>query len=323
MKIPTLLGLSLLVIIGGVGVITYLYINRQLFNSKNSLNPKNIQVVNITDTSATIMWQTDQKTTGALQFSNSPVLDKEQNDDRDKLNLQPHLIHFVTLKNLTDQTSYFYKIKANDSTYPSSNLNFKTAPKLVDEQPQLPNNQSIQGTVLDNNLQPIDEALVFLKIKDASVLAVVTTTGGNFLIPLTILRTQDFTKPFIITPKLAANLEIVKGDQKSVVNLNLPLDSPALPPMLLGQDLNLIGYQASASAYLKVGSSGIPATASTILKTPPLNKFDLNGDGKVNTIDLATLLANLGKNPKNPRADLNGDGVVDSKDFSLMKQALK
>lgn len=46
-------------------------------------------------------------------------------------------------------------------------------------------------------------------------------------------------------------------------------------------------------------------------------KVDLNGDGKVDIIDLSILLYNWGV-PKNPRADFNGDGIADLVDFSIM-----
>ena len=43
---------------------------------------------------------------------------------------------------------------------------------------------------------------------------------------------------------------------------------------------------------------------------------DINGDGIVNSLDIAILLAHMGQNY--PPADLNHDGIVNSLDYSIL-----
>jgi hypothetical protein len=55
--------------------------------------------------------------------------------------------------------------------------------------------------------------------------------------------------------------------------------------------------------------------------TPDEVQGDLNGDGRVNILDLSILLSNWNRttgNLTNPKADLNGDGKVDILDLSIL-----
>jgi hypothetical protein len=46
---------------------------------------------------------------------------------------------------------------------------------------------------------------------------------------------------------------------------------------------------------------------------------DLNGDGKVDTLDYIILIQNWGSS--SPLADMNGDGIVDAHDYTIMESA--
>ncbi len=50
---------------------------------------------------------------------------------------------------------------------------------------------------------------------------------------------------------------------------------------------------------------------------------DLNGDGKVDTADLALLMSSFGKAGSNLRGDLNGDGRIDDLDLRLFSAAYR
>lgn len=85
------------------------------------------------------------------------------------------------------------------------------------------------------------------------------------------------------------------------------------------------------TTYLVLNSSqvGRDSQASTLVceancvsgeaqSNPQGQKEDLNQDGKVNTADVAILVANFGKTGDNP-ADLNGDKIVDETDSAILK----
>jgi hypothetical protein len=65
--------------------------------------------------------------------------------------------------------------------------------------------------------------------------------------------------------------------------------------------------------YLRVGS----ATFYDAIGVGKLSLGDINGDGKIDSIDLSIVYNNLGSNPGNPACDLNHDGKVNYEDLGL------
>lgn len=310
-RIPTLFGLILLLIALILLSVIYYYQERLTFKKKGLLEPKRIELVNLTEDSATITWQTDFLAKGSVIYGQQTP-NKEERDYRDRQKRQNRITHYVTLKNLQPQMRYYYQIRVGDYTYPDTPLQFTTPADLEDDQFfDISNsaNQPLRGTVVDEQFKPVDEAIVFLKIPGASKLATFVSTAGNFIIPLD-LRAEDLKTRFVINGETNATIEILRGSSQSLVEITLPLEDQSLSYLQLGRSINLKQFLVSSK--------------------PPLLKFDLNRDNKVNSLDLSLVLQNFGKKPKDEQslsvfkeADFNLDGVVDQKDFDLIKQAIK
>lgn len=295
-KFPTLIGLGVLFIglVAGVALVA----KPQLFTTQATptAQPQNITVTNLFGTSASIYWQTDQETTGFIQVGTNPTPNQTFIDDRDTAAPKPHLLHFVTLTNLIPNTTYYYKIVSGATTFPAKNpLSFQTPANTT-----ISTNQPLIGTVLSSDLTEVNEALVALKLENNILAATVTKLAGNFILPLTIFPNFTATQ--------SATLVIFNQQTSSKVKLQLPSTS-ILPFITLGKDIDLTPKIASPAAQV--------------------NKYDLNNDGAVNSLDLAIILKNTGplrseasKNPKEKRADLNGDGVVDQQDANFMNKVI-
>lgn len=297
MKIPTSLGLILLIIAIGLGIFLYSYKQKLDTAKKVAFTPSDIQVVNISDDQASVIWQTKTPIVGHIDWSKTDTLKSSQIDDQDTKEQQtPHLVHFVTIKNLDPETNYFFKIQDEKYKFPDQPLQFKTVKKLGAQNTP---NPPIIGTVLDTNLEPVTEGLVFLKLDQTSNLATYITNKGNYLLPLTNLRDQAGTKQFILSKDTSAALVISRGDLKSNVKILLPPGKRPLEPIILGQDLDL--------------------TANT---TENAINYDLNNDGQINAVDLSIVLNNFNKDQPNEIADLNQDGIVDEQDLDMMKNVL-
>lgn len=271
------------------------------------LAPQKIQTVNISDSSATITWQTEIPTIGLISYGSSQNLSESSGDDRDKNNKEIRLTHFVTIKNLKPNTNYYYKIKTAGSLYPNQSLGFKTATSPQQETALAP----IRGMiVIDGSLTPVDEALIFLKIPGAADLASFSTTAGNFIIPLKNLYQPNLMDFFIPKPGIEATLVIARANLESSVKIILPLYNQPLPPIILGENKDL--RQALATSL-----------AQTAALSAKLIKYDLNNDGQLNALDVSIVIDNFGKKQKIERADLNNDWIVDQKDLDLLKKALE
>lgn len=295
-KIPTLLGLGVLILglVAGIFLVT----TSQILKSQagQSATPKNVTVTNIAAEHVSIYWQTEQPAPGFVQAGPSATLGLTFVDDRDTKAPAPHKIHFVTLTNLTPDTTYHYKINSGSETYPKSEtLTFKTAPSVTQG-----NLQPVIGSVISPELQPVSEAIVTLEIPGAQTLSAVTKVAGNFVLPLSEIYNRQLTEGFQIEKaNINAQLTVTDFINQSKITLELPM-AGTLPPVTLGKDLDLSQKPASPAAEML--------------------RYDLNDDGVVNTLDRSIILQNRGKNPKNTKTDLNGDNVVDQTDLTLLEK---
>lgn len=300
-RFPTWFGLGLLTLglIGGV----VLVITPQVFRSQASITntPKDVTITNLTATSATVSWLTDQPASGFAEIGTTSSLGTVNKDDRDQSTPGNYKIHFVTLLNLSPQTSYYLKITSGANIFPLTNpLSFTTAAN------NLPSNyQPLIGTVVNQNNQPINEALLILNIEGAQTLSAVTKVSGNFILPLADLKSSDLSQNFQLT-KTNAIIDVITAEKHSKILITLPyLD--LLPAIIAGQDLDLRNQVVNSSEAVE---------SSTYIQ-----KFDLNSDGMVNSLDLAIIYKNFG-DPQDKSTDLNTDGVVNQQDVDLFNAYL-
>lgn len=287
-RIPTLLGIGVILIglTGGVFLVNQNQLTIFQTKATKSSVPQKITVANLSGNSASIYWQTDENTSGFVEAGPGPTLGLTFRDDRDTEAPKPYKLHYTTLTNLSPNTTYYYKIVSGTNTYPAQPLTFKTPESVVN----FPNSPLI-GQVIDENLQPVSEALISLNLPGNPNLATITKISGNFILPLVNL------------PDLSSNpnavLEIFNEEKSSKINLKLPFTQTSLPQIILGQDINLIPLESSNSASNSI-------------------KYDLNEDGVVNALDAGIVFGNFGKKGKNITGDLNKDEIIDQKDVDLL-----
>lgn len=299
MKIPTLIGLAFLAIVLGAGIVFAKQYQYSEFQTRLLFKPQNIKVVNITDSSAAIVWQTQQPAVGSIIWGKDS-LDSSTGDDRNTRVEHQRYTHFVTINNLEANSRYSFRVRSNNYDYSDTPLEFTTAKK---SNSQNLGNTPIIGTILNSNYEPADEALVFLNIEGAAELATYTVGSGNFLLPTTQLRKKSLEEDFPLTTITEANLTASKEASNAHIKINLPVNNQINYQIILGQNEDLRNL----------------SLPNEMIENP----LDLNGDGAINTLDLAIVLNNFGKNPKNKRADINQDGAVDKKDLDELKAVLR
>ncbi len=298
-KMPTLLGMGILLI--GLAAGVYLATQNQIIKSRAAitLTPKNINVVNLSDDSVSIYWQTDEPAVGFVKAGNTIELQSTYRDDRDLNTPEPHKLHFVTLTNLKPTTTYYYQLYSGSVVYPTTPATFKTT-VIIPVLSWAP----LIGTVFDSNNQPVNEAFVIFSLDGSQKLTTITKTGGNFILPLSNLKTADLTKSFPEEKNsYKTTLEIFGPENNAQITISVPIQTTSLPPIFLGKNND---FSATSSAEI--------------------TKYDLNGDGVVSTLDLSIILKNFNlpaKELKNPKADLSNDGVVNQKDADLILPYLK
>jgi hypothetical protein len=303
-KIPTLIALAALISTLLVGVVLYTYSRKvgQVLGEKTSRD-YSIKIINLTDSSATVTWQTEKPQIGELRWGEKSTSEHTTKDDRDPDSAKPHLLHLVTLRKLKPNTSYQFQIAEGPISTPTQPLVFTTK-KTAPVPAEISSQKAIIGKVIKPDQTAADEAFIFLKLANAEEIGTVTTPSGNFILPLNILRplkeSSSFTMPD--TAKLVAQ----RGYLVSKVSVKFPL-MDTLPVITLGQDEDFT-YIATPSSRLIQDE----ASAS--------NKLDFNQDGTVNTIDMLLIRQAINKNDL--KADVNDDGVIDEKDVAAVRAAL-
>ena len=260
-RIPTLLGLFFIIsgMVGGV----YLVLQNQTLQTKASVDliPQNIEITNIEDTSFSILWQTTQAVSGFL-IVNINGSDQTILDDQDTTVPKPRLLHHVSIRNLTPQTTYQYKIVSGKIKSPLSQITTTSANSPNGSKP-------IIGQVLSAN-QYLQNGVVFLEVSGAIKQSTIVKNYGNFVIPMSQMRKSDLSDIFIPNDQTVGKITIIDE----------------------------LFQKTSISFYLKNPLSPIQAGTNINLTQPPVlgktvSKFDLNSDGQINSSDYSLILQNL------------------------------
>ncbi len=271
-KIPTLLGLGVILI--GIGVGVFLSLREQTFLSRAtpSQTPQNIQVSNIEDSSVNISWQTSSPSLGFVTFGQQDPGEQTVLDDRDNKIPQSHLMHYVTLKNLLPKTTYQYKITSGKIT--TKILNLTTASPSSTQI----NLRPVIGTVLDGE-KPLDEGIAYVAIPGANLQSALVKNLGNFLIPLSKARKTDLSDIYSLNEDTQAKITIISEKGGATAVFNLKMDGVTLPSLKIGQSLDLT----------------TPSFTPTPSPVADLKLYDLNSDGKVNAADYSIAQKNKDK----------------------------
>lgn len=305
-RIPTVLGLGIIMIGLGAGVYLVSQPQNPLTQATLNTNPENVTISNITDQSATISWITKDPTNGFVRYGVSNT-DQTALDDKDKLNpsgkTTEKVDHYVTISKLTPQTTYKLKINSNGTLYDIPNMpSFTTAASSVNKNSLPP----LIGTVTYSGL-PLSQGFALLNIPGAVTQSAPITELGNFTIPLAKVYTQNKVDIFTITPETTAQLQIIapSGVASATILLN-NLQTP-LPPISIGQQ--------NLDFTNRPTPTPTPSAEEVLLK-----QLDLNEDNIINAADEAILKRNFGKNPQNSNADIDNNGIVDQKDLNILRE---
>lgn len=298
-KIPTLLGLTILFI--GIGAGVFLVLQEQTLSVTATPNQKaeNITFSNIEDEGATISWQTVDPVQSFITYGINSDSEQTALDDRDRDIPQIRRLHHVTLKSLTPQTVYQFKI--HSGKVKSDTLKFTTASSTGTQNGFKP----VIGSAIDAD-QSISEGIAYLTIPNAIIQSAPIKNFGNFLIPISLMRKQDLSEVFVPDQTTEGRLTVVTGSGQASTTFNLYyLDHPII--LRAGQNIDIRSLQKQ-----------VEATHSAT----ELSIFDLNGDGQINASDHAVVLKNFGRNPQDKRTDFNKDGMVDEKDLTLIYETI-
>lgn len=227
-KIPSVAGLGVIVI--GIVFTTFLVKGPSQFqiqaNPKN--DPVNVQITNVSDTSFTVAYVTDDKVIGTINYSTNPEdLNNIALDERDQLSqeVNEYQAHSITANNLEPNTSYYFTITSGDEKFDNNGEPYfaKTGNRIsAPPSTQVP----MAGTILNPDGTSISDGIVFVTISGAGKISGLVKNKGNYTIPLNNLRSADLGSYYTIDENSLIQIEAIANGLTSKVDTTVSRLSP-------------------------------------------------------------------------------------------------
>ena len=215
MRIPTMLGVVLLIL--GIGSTTFLLQNRTTVEGQASEDekPQNVRITNLTDSSVTIFYQTSKPLLGSISYGETSSSERVIGDERDYETGSPkqYLLHYVSVTDLKPDTEYYFSIISGNNTFLDNGkpYSFRTAPTLSSAPPLLP---KYSGSVAGTNAN--SEIILFVT-SGGQDYSTRVKNNGNYAISLANLRTQDFTSYHKLSQNEHLLFTFISPSEKAVV----------------------------------------------------------------------------------------------------------
>ncbi len=275
-KLPPFTGLVLVLI----SLTTIFWLNRNvvLFGIKAAAGnePKNIEISNVSDTSLTVSYTTDDKVPGTLAYATDQTLGKVGLDDRDQQTgtPTPYRSHHITLKSLEPGTKYLVSIVSGSEKFLNNSVPYTitTAPKFSGQ----PTSQTpLTGKVtLDDGSIPT-EGIVYLTSDTSQLLSVPLKVDGSYLLPLNGILKKDLSSLDSFSSQTVLKLKILSSSLQSTVSLFANQTDP-VPLIILSKNYDftvsaspLDDSIASGSATPTIVLTGLPSFEDATIASSP------------------------------------------------------
>ncbi|MCX6724678.1 MAG: fibronectin type III domain-containing protein [Candidatus Shapirobacteria bacterium] len=239
-RLPTVLGLLLVLGAIATGVILIKQGPTLFLKASPALTPNQMKVTNIGESSFTVSWLTDQATSSFIKYGTDNSLTFTAADDRDQLSGKTgeFSTHHVTVKNLKPSTNYFFKIGSGGKIFDNNGQPYQLTTSSASKGSPPPNDVAY-GTVVDQNSNPVEGAIVYLSLANANPASTLTKSSGSWVIPLNLVRSADLS--FWASYDKGASIEEIFVQAGSIgtatVVATTKNDSP-MPKIILGQNFD-------------------------------------------------------------------------------------
>lgn len=276
-RIPTILAFLVLSI--SIWVTSFLIQTGVIFVGRATPDktPQNISISNITDTSFTVTFTTNDRTLAGLSVEEGNAPPFAVFDDRTKKTGQQieFYSHVITISDLKPKTTYDFSIISDGDTYLDGNKKFEvTTGAIMSQDP--PKQNPITGKVLLSDGNPGQDSIIQLEIEGAQLSTSVTKEDGTFIIPTNSLRDSAFDKFFVLDANQEITINILKQDLKSTLK-TLFKDAESIPPITLQKNYDFTKIEeeeiSTLSSQLKAPTPRVGFGDVQLLTPKPSESF--------------------------------------------------
>lgn len=232
--------------------------------------PQAIQVVNLTENSASIFWRTQEPTAGFISFGETTSLGKTRLDERDILDGQQQLYrnHIVTLRNLTPKTRYYYTLTIDSTTADRSGFPFILYTSSIPK--NAPVSHQLVGKLLNIDRTPAVGYFITLTFEGQSssalsnTLGAITDNSGEYTIDLGNLRSADGSDSYALNSREKLTVDAIITDEYGNIKTQSFVYDPkdSFPILYTNRTLDITNTQATVNTLLAPNTSSTPAPSA-------------------------------------------------------------
>lgn len=264
-KIPTLVGLLLVAVAVMVFRFAFDRVSPYMSRASATQSPQNVTISNITDTSFTVSWLTQEKVTGAVivEGITSPFYDDRQLAPAasSKQREETFLTHSVSIRNSKPDTAHKFRILSGGKIFTNNGNAYevRTAPTLNGTGTNL---EPAYGQVTTPAGIPAEGSLVYLTMTNGQTLSTLVNTSGSWVIPLNLVRTQDLMMYMEPAERIDESI-VVRSSEGEASAITDSLNDNPVPAMTLGKTYDFRKIQADNRQENKKLAEAPPAVLGT------------------------------------------------------------
>ncbi|HUW21270.1 MAG TPA: fibronectin type III domain-containing protein [Candidatus Bathyarchaeia archaeon] len=249
-KIPTLIGLIIILIGLGISVFFIKRSQNIFLKAKAENNPNQLKISNISSNSFVVSWVTAKPTIGWIKIGKAPnSFDQQWPDERntESEKEEAYLVHYINITGLDPAVTYYFEVYCDSQKYDDNGIPYQTTTAPEIKQAELANDLAY-GIILDINGQPAEEAIVYLNMANSSLQSSLVSSSGNWAIPLNLARSEDLSS-FVSYDSEASAIEIfVQGKDLTASAVTTTSNNSPVPPITLGESLDFRQKTVAKSA---------------------------------------------------------------------------
>lgn len=274
-RIPTIIGLFILLVGLGVGVFLVQRGQALFLRAGPETIPAQVKITNITENGFTVSWITDERTAGFIRFGETTRLGSTIADDRDQISGKTgsFLTHYVTVKNLKPQATYFFKLGSSSKIYDNNGNPYQIIAAPTINLPSPPNDVAY-GKVVKQDGSPAGGSIVYLSLANITPQSILVQESGSWVIPLNLARSADLSSYATYDKEASIEEIFVQAAQTGTATAvtTTKYDNP-VPKITLGKSFDFRKAAEEIEAGLEEEIISEKATEEAVSATPPASKF--------------------------------------------------